>query len=176
MLTGDAILLRQFIEGDIELLTSLRNNIELQEMLMAAPRPNSPQRVVEWLSRRLNDPQAVFFVIAQKADNHPIGYVQVTQIDFIHGLGELGVCLEKESQGLGFGAEVLDLLERYLSDVFHLRKLTLKVLLSNARAISLYTKAGFKKVGVYAKHHYYRQDYHDVLLMEKFLPGDDAKR
>jgi len=60
-------------------------------------------------------------------------------------------------------------LEKYLSDVFRVRKIWLRVDAGNVPAIALYRSAGFRAVGTLSKHHYAGGRYRDVLLMEKLL-------
>lgn len=169
MLDGSLVVLRAPMEGDRRFLMALRNDVALQAQLMALPRANSLQRVDEWLGRMLSDPACVFFVVAGKADDQPLGYVQVARIDQVHGVGELGICLAESGRGGGRAAETVGLLEAYVRRVFNLRKITLQVLASNQRATGFYAKSGYGLVGVLKRHFYHDQAYHDVAIYEKLL-------
>ncbi len=136
---------------------------------MALPRANSAQRIDEWLGRMLCDPACAFFVIAARTGDEALGYVQVTHMDFVHGTGNLGICLAAAAQGGGRAAEALALIEGYVGDVFNLRKLVLQVLAANARALRFYEKSGYLQVGVMRRHFQHRRAYHDVAIFEKFL-------
>jgi RimJ/RimL family protein N-acetyltransferase len=151
----------------------LRNDIELQFLLMSIPRPNSRALVREWLNRRNTDPEAVFFVIAQCSNDQPVGFLQIVNLDRIHRRGELGICISSMHQGKGFAREAMTLIESYLLTVFCLRKLTLEVLSRNKRALEFYRKIGYLEVGIRLKHFYGGGMFHDVCVMEKFL---DAER
>jgi RimJ/RimL family protein N-acetyltransferase len=111
----------------------------------------------------------VFFVIASVKDQRPLGYLQLANMDFVHGTADLGICVDEAARGTGCAAEALLLLEEYARDVFNLRKIILRVLASNSRAIAFYRKARYQKVGLHRRHFYQRQVYYDVLIMEKFL-------
>ncbi len=113
----------------------------------------------------------MFFVVARREDDTALGFVQVLGLDLVSGVGELGICLAPEAQGRGIGAEAMGLLESYLAGVFRLRKLTLKVLAGNDRAVRFYRRLGFEGVGTHRAHHYQGGRYHDVAVMEKFLEG-----
>ena len=97
------------------------------------------------------------------------GYIQITQIDTLHGHGELGICIAPEARGQGFGTEALLLIEAHASRLFDLRKITLRVFASHKPAIALYTKGGYSEVGVLREHFYQNNHRHDVLIMEKSL-------
>lgn len=174
MLVGSTIVLRAPIEEDKPFFFTLRNNVQLQMLLMTLPRANSLRRVNDWLGGMLDDPQTVLFVIADKSNNEAIGYIQLTRMNFIHGIGELGICVDEPAQGKGRAAEALRLLEEYVRNVFNIRKVVLRVLASNKRAIAFYKKEGYKTVGVHKNHFYQRQAFHDVVIMEKFLALDSG--
>ncbi len=98
MLIGDKSILRSPVETDLPLLASLRNDLETQFQLMAVPRANSLQKVNEWVNCNLSDEKTVFFVIACKDDDRAVGYIQLKNLNFINGTGELGICLSREAQ------------------------------------------------------------------------------
>lgn len=167
MLQGKTVTLREFRDTDLPVLAAIRNDVELQRALMAAPRPNSRERVEDWLQRRANDPQGAFFVVAVSIGDVPIGFLQLVAIDMLSRHADLGICLTPEQHGLGRATEALALLEGYASGVLGLRKIVLHVLANNARAIAFYERRGFRRVGVLSEHHYHRGEFHDVLIMEK---------
>jgi RimJ/RimL family protein N-acetyltransferase len=161
--------LRAPLESDFDFLASLRNDIELQLLLASRSRPNTAERVREWTTSILSDPHSVFFVIADAATAAPRGYVQLVSMDFVSGVGKLGICLEQSARGQGYARDAMTLLCRYAKDVFGLRKIVLEVLGENARAIAFYEKFGFSRVGTLRGHFYHSGVHHDVLLMERFL-------
>ncbi len=171
MLTGETILLREWRESDLAALAALRNDIGLQTLLMSQPKPNSVERVRAWLTGRSGHDDLVFFVIASRADDAALGYVQVTNIDTFHGHGELGICLSPDAHGKDLARDACGMLEAYLVKNLVLRKLTLKVLVDNQRAIGFYRKFGYRDVGALERHHRTAEGYHDVLVMERHLPS-----
>lgn len=169
MLGNDRLTLRPWQESDLESLSRLRNDVLLQEALMAKPRPNNEARVRQWLEDKSTRADGVFFVLADPSADTVLGFIQTVDIDTLHGTGSLGICLAPEAQGQGHGAAAIALLEDYLQQVFGLRKLTLSVLSDNASAIHLYTKLGFAEVGRWTEHYFTGSQYKDVVLMEKLL-------
>ncbi|MBA3867849.1 MAG: GNAT family N-acetyltransferase [Anaerolineae bacterium] len=169
MLSGSQVILRAPTEADWVFFYNLRNDFESQLLLMSLPRANTMARVQQWIHIILDDPASVFFVIADTDNSEALGFVQVRGMNFIHGTGELGIYMDAKVRGNGSTSEALQILEQYLSDVFKLRKLTLEVLAINKRAIGFYLKSGWRQVGVLTAHFYQKQNYQDVVLMEKFL-------
>jgi len=169
MLGDGTIGLRPPAEIDLPLLATLRNDVALQQLLGAVPRPNSQSKTVDWLRRYETEPDRLLFVIALEETDHAIGFLQVVGLDTVHGMGELGICLESASRGRGHAGRALALCERYLRGVFGLRKLVLHVLVSNTPAVACYDRAGYRRVGVHRRHWYQNGAYHDVLVMEKLL-------
>lgn len=158
--------LRAPLAEDIFFLQGLRNDMELQSQLMSLPRPNSPDKVREWLNRIANDERSVFFVIHEHGATQAIGFIQVREMDFIHGHGSLGICLEAQARGRGHGGAAVRLVQNYCKSVFGLRKLILQVLASNEGATRLYQRLGWKLVGCLERHFYHKGSYHDVCIME----------
>ena len=169
MLQGQAITLRETREMDLPVLAGIRNDVALQLALMATPRPNTVERVEDWIKRRASDPAGVFFVVAFGEELQPIGFVQLVNIDAVHQHADLGICVLPEHQGGGRALEALQLLEKYASSTLGLRKIVLRVLALNSRAIAFYEKSGYRQVGVLHAHHFQAGEFHDVLLMEKLL-------
>ena len=169
MLPGETIALREWRESDLDAIAALRNDIALQSLLMTQPRPNSLERVRTWLNSWSTRPDAVFFVIVGRDDDAILGYIQVANIDTFHGHGELGICLSPDAHGKNVARNACDLLEAYLVKIMGLRKLTLKVLVDNQRAIGFYRKVGYRDVGVLERHYRTADGYHDVLVMERRL-------
>ncbi len=169
MIADDRIVLRAWAQDDLDALGKLRNDLTLQEMLMSQPRPNSADRVRDWLTEKSGRDDGVFFVIAERDSNRVLGYVQVVKMNTLHGTGELGLCIGPDLQGNGYGSSAMALLEDYLQRVFGLRKLLLQVLADNEVAVNFYRKLGFDEVGRLQDHFLNNGEYRDVVIMEKFL-------
>lgn len=164
--------LRPSLTEDIPFLQGLRNDLELQSQLMSLPRPNSPDRVREWVARISSDERSVFFIIQKAGGREALGFIQVREIDFIHGHGSLGICLGAEARGLGHGGEAVQIVQDYCRSIFGLKKLTLQVLAANTGAIRLYQRLGWRLVGTLERHFYHDGSHHHVCLMERHLSKD----
>lgn len=165
------VVLRAATDSDFTMLAELRNNFPVQDALLAIGRPNSPARVKAWLERRAADDEGVFFVIAAAENDQALGFVQVTGIEPLHRVAEMGICIADGARGCGVGRQAIAQLEDYLRRSFRIRKIWLRVDAGNVTAIGLYDACGFRHVGVLIKHHFAGGRYRDVLIMEKLLPG-----
>lgn len=171
MLESPTTRLRAPDDRDLRFFTALRNDLGLQLSLMASPRANPVAKVSAWLNARCDDLDALFYVIADTEADQAVGFVQLTKMNAIHGTAELGIAVSPTAQGKGHAKAALQLIEAYAAAVFGLRKVVLNVLADNERAIALYVKAGYRRVGLLEAHHYQLGAYRDVLIMEKRLGG-----
>ncbi|MSU41100.1 MAG: N-acetyltransferase [Pedosphaera sp.] len=154
---------------DVAVLTALRNDARLQRLLMIKPGRHSRAQVTAWIQRRTSDPNGAFFVVAHDASDAACGFVQLTNIERVHGVADIGICLAASMRGRGVATAALRALEERARREFELRKLTLRVLTANRRAVAFYLKSGFREVGVLRRHVLQGSKCCDVLLMEKFL-------
>jgi|TARA_B100001971_G_C18262194_1_gene588009 diamine N-acetyltransferase len=166
IIQGNHVALRPPQNGDFVLLSDLRNDLSLQRQLMIEPGRQTPTQVREWIGRRNQDPQGVFFVV--DADG-PCGFVQLTQIDRRRGASDLGICLARTARGKGVATEALGLLESFARRKLRCKKFTLRVLRINHRAIAFYHKVGFQEVELLRRHHLDGKSWRDVVRMEKRL-------
>ena len=60
MIETSLIRLRPPLEEDLDLLISLRNDLDLQTSLMSLPRANTDRKVKDWLHERLTNPENYF--------------------------------------------------------------------------------------------------------------------
>lgn len=175
-LRGTKTVLRPVEKSDLPFLHTLRNDVRTQMMLMAQPRPNPVSRVQGWLDMFAASPDAILLIVAAARGGRPLGFVQLAGLDLLHGTADLGICLVATARGKGHAAEALQLVESYAVEVFHLRKILLRVLAENTRAITLYRQVGYREVGVLQAHFYQQRAYKDVILMEKFVRDSPPPR
>lgn len=170
MITLGRTVLREVRDEDINLLHRIRNDLTMQMEFGQRPRPTTVEAVRQWTERMASTPTTVFFVVAEQGSERALGYVKVAEIDAVHGLGHLRIALDPMAQGRGHGGEALTLIERYVADVFGLRKLVLHVLASNEGAMRRYQRSGWREVGRHLGHWYFRSAWHDVVVMERAIP------
>ena len=86
------------------------------------------------------------YVIITKGTNEKIGVVNYNKIE--NHSTEFDIIIgAKEHFGKGYGRDTLTHFFQFLKSTFEINKIILEVLGTNARAIFLYEKLGFKKIG-----------------------------
>ncbi|MCA2736090.1 MAG: GNAT family N-acetyltransferase [Pseudanabaena sp. M135S2SP2A07QC] len=169
MLTTNKTLLRYPLPEDKELLVKLRNDIDLQVLLMSRPKANNLSKIESWLNQKLSDEHTVFFIVADSYEGFPVGYIQLVKMDFLNKKCELGICIDIQHQGKGYATDAFKLLEIYAKKIFNMNKIIVSVLVKNKRAISFYEKMLYQNVGILKADFYFDSEFHDVLLMEKII-------
>lgn len=163
------IALRPYNEDDFEVLKRIRNDIDLQLLLLSHPKPNNYKKVIEWIEQKSNNTDSVFFVIAGN-NNLPLGFIQATQMDLISGTCYIGIVIDDKFRGKGIAAAAIGLLENYLTEVFNIRKTIVHILSENQSSQKTFSKSGYEIVGVFKQHFYFKNKLHDVAIMEKIHP------
>jgi RimJ/RimL family protein N-acetyltransferase len=165
---GDNVILRAPLPSDLDLLRKLRNDTELQHLLLAHPQLTGPDDTEAWLQRRMNDEHGLFKIIADET-NQPFGFVQIGNVHRRGCFGYAGICLEPRARGRGFGTDVISQIMNLALTSLNLRKLILEVRSDNVPALALYLKLGFVTVGTLLEHYYDGKKWYDVVLMERHL-------
>ncbi|WP_188838091.1 GNAT family N-acetyltransferase [Flexivirga endophytica] len=112
VLEGSGLRLRPWRDDDI-----VYERDELSRSMVTDMQP-APADYSEWLLRRrerMADGEGVFWCIAEKATDKPLGYVQVRHldIDFTLGNGELGYWLYPHARGRGVMSTAVDLVRQH---------------------------------------------------------------
>lgn len=173
MIKSRCIQLRVWRDSDLAFLTDLRNDVALQAKLLARARGSKEDQVRQWLARFASDAGNMLFIIASLENDDPLGYLQINGIDDVSRSAELGICLGPQAQGRGYGGEAIQLVGEYLRRIWNMRKLSVKVSANNPRALRCYEKKGFQRCGLQKQHVFMEGEWHDVVLMEKFLAAVD---
>lgn len=162
------ISIRPYKQQDFQVLFEIRNDPEIQTLLLTHHKPNSKDEVLDWIQKKSDSINGVFFVIADKDDN-ALGFVQAKEIDRISLNCYAGLALHPKHQRKGIFPTAFSLLEQYLKDTFALRKVIVEILEGNYPSIKSFLRIGYKKAGILSKQYYHDGVLSDVLILEKFL-------
>jgi RimJ/RimL family protein N-acetyltransferase len=100
----------------------------------------------EWFTRRGARQDCADFTVYDRADQAPIGFSSLSEIDHRNGTATFGIFLgERRDRGLGTEATLLTL--DWGFTMLGLHNLMLTVASWNDRAIRVYTKVGFRELG-----------------------------
>jgi RimJ/RimL family protein N-acetyltransferase len=171
MLIGKRIILRALDMKDLEKTHSWRNDISSIKMTLGIRFPKTLEMGKEWFQHTLNDKsnRSIYFAIDELDTNLFIGIIQLNEIDWISGVADFGINIgDKSKTGLGYGIEAIGLLFDYAFDVLNLRKINLRVVAFNKKAIKSYKTIGFLEEGILKEQVYYDGIYHDIVLMALF--------
>ena len=113
-------------------------------------------------------------VLKQELENKNTTYIVAKENNEVIGFAGLSTCLDeatlnnivvkKSHRNRGIGGELLESLIEFCSDL-HMKTFTLEVDVSNAPAIHLYEKFGFKNLGI--RKNYYNGS-RDAYIMTKY--------
>lgn len=90
----------------------------------------------------------VFFAVHENKTNRFIGTAKLAHIDWLTRCGEFGRVLgDKDSQGKGYGTEIISLILDYAFNVLNLNKVAAGTHADNIAALKTYEKFNFKIEG-----------------------------
>ncbi|GBD11097.1 Putative phosphinothricin acetyltransferase YwnH [bacterium HR23] len=164
------IAVRPAREGDVPAITEIYNQGIEDRIATLEGEPHSVEERLEWF--RAHGPQEP--VLVAEADGLIVGWASLSCYKprrCYDGVKELSIYVRREWRGRGVGARLLDALLKRGAEV-GVHKVVLYAFPSNARALALYRKAGFRAVGIYRHHGLLDGQWKDIIAMELDLAGD----
>jgi len=106
-------------------------------------------------------------------DSHQhIGNIKIGNVDPVLKFGDLGLIIGvKGLWGQGYATEAIKVATQYAFDKIKLRKIVAGILGPNIASYHAFLKAGYRKVGRYAKHCLFEAKFVDKILVEKCADG-----
>lgn len=143
---GERVSLRPVRLEDAEHLLRWALHPEVARLAQGAY-PTTWEETVRWLQRVMRDRYRRVFVILGP-DGQPIGDIDLNHIAWRSGEGELRIRIgDPALWGKGYGADAIRTLLRHAYQQGHLRRVYLRVLKENRRAVRCYQKCGFRTEG-----------------------------
>lgn len=168
-MTND-IFLRELERADLAALNAWRADYELVALLGGSFRHVGSEIDASWFDAYLKSrSHNVRLAICLSENREIAGVVYLLDIDWINRSAEFSIQIgAAHARGRGIGKAATEgMLEHAFSDL-NLRRITLSVLATNARAIALYEKVGFQHEGVFRQALYKDGAYVDVVAMALF--------
>lgn len=126
------------------------NDKEVNEYLET--RQSTIDDLKAYIQKQIDDPNAIFVGIFDKANDTHIGNLKLEPIEWEKKKAIFGILLgNKNYWGKGIGTEATELIVHYAFDTVGLEEIELGVIAENKRAIRSYERAGFKVTGVRKK-------------------------
>lgn len=134
--------------------------------------PRTPEERRQWIEER----EARHPVLVAVGDGEVVGWASINRFNprpaYDH-VADFSVYVARERRGAGVGTRLLKAVEdRARSQGYH--KLVLAAFPTNTAGMGLYTRCGFRLVGVYHEQGRLDGRWMDVVLMEKLL-GDPSR-
>jgi RimJ/RimL family protein N-acetyltransferase len=170
---GVKVILRTPLPSDMDLLRKLRNDTELQHLLLGYPKLTGPDDTEAWLQRRMDDEHGLFKIITDET-NQPYGFAQIGNVHRRGGIGFPGICIDPATHGRGLGNATLKQLVNLAFASLNLRKLMSEVRADLRSALAMNQRQGFTIVGTLHDHYFDGKTAHDVVLMERQLTQGDT--
>lgn len=118
-----------------------------------------------WLNE-INTTNNIFFIIEHKEKK--IGYINITNIDYLNEKGEYAIALDPQETGKGIAYKASQLLFNYVFTNLKINKIYLLVFSENERAKKLYEKLGFEQEGYFKKEVFKNGRFQNVIRMALF--------
>lgn len=169
LLQDDILGLRAPEPCDTDAYQALRNDLGSVANLIGYVRGLPQNKIAEWIAN-IDNKIALTLTAVLLSDHRPVGYVHVGDIEPMGATCHIGLAIfVPADRGKGYGGRVLRLTLNYLRDWLKIRKVSLRVLVDNHAAISLYRQFGFEVEGTLKDQYFIDGRYRSVLLMSKFL-------
>lgn len=163
MIRGEKITLRAMENRDLEILRRWRNHPDLM-LYHFSTLPVSEAAQQHWYESRCADSANVTLIIEN--ENHAaVGYTILKNIDHKNRNAEIGLHLDPEYQGKGYGKDAFKTLIRFCFQEMNLHRVFLQVLDFNERAYHLYERLGFTVEGHLREAYFTQNRYHDIIVM-----------
>jgi RimJ/RimL family protein N-acetyltransferase len=166
MLRGERVVLRPIERADLPRLWELLEDMDVAVLADGGPIvPVSLSSYEARFDRHLAQPpeDLVEFVIEVEGD--VIGGCQLHFIDRFHRRCDLGIALGRDYWGKGYGQDALRVLVDYAFIHLDMRRVGLRVLAHDERAIGAYRKVGFVEEGRLRDYSLFDGQPRDDLLM-----------
>jgi len=150
---------------DVPALYVLKNDPGIASMLAGFSTGYSRKDLEEWVETHRVAPDETLFVIAD-ADDRAIGHVGLYKIDHRVRSAEFAIVIgDRSVWGRGIGRACSRFAIEYGFGELNLRRISLRVLETNERALNLYRSLGFVDEGRLRQAHWQHGTFVDVLIM-----------
>lgn len=154
--------LRHVRDDDHEFLVSLHNDPDVLHNL-TNPTPITMQQHLSWWNQIKQNNKQIRLIF--ECDGVPIGFTKFYDIDTTNQNCVLGADIHKQYRGNGYAKFMWTLMLQKCFDELNLQRVSLTTAEYNTKAISIYTRLGFREEGKF-EHSLLRNDqFFDQLLM-----------
>lgn len=179
VIEGATVRLRKLERTDLPFLHRWYNDAEIMAWARFAPdHMVSLESLEQDYAKELagEERERSTFVIEEKASGRAVGSCVMRTWDRKHVNTNVGILLEKDLWGKGYGTEAMGLLLAIAFDQQGWHRADLWTLADNERAIRSFEKCGFRLEGRERESAHFDGAYHDVVLMGELRSEWDARK
>jgi putative acetyltransferase len=169
---GREVILRAPKWGDLDDMLDFINSLVDEAAMIAANQKQTRESEIDWLARKLTslEKDRIIHVVAE-VEGRMVGSCEVEPRPgrFSH-VGVLGVSVKDGYREVGIGQRLMKEAERQAPQM-GLESIMLEVFATNDRAIHVYEKMGYRRIGAIPGGVKYRGEYVDAVSMYKRITG-----
>lgn len=169
MLRMNHVKLRPILKTDLKNLNNWKNDEEVYKYLGGGFNPISIDQHEKWIDNLITiDNQNKRFIIEYDGDS--VGMIGLYSINNIYQNCEIGIYIgNRDYQGKGIAKTSIELIESYAKKYLNIKKIKCFAVVENIKAIKIWEKSGYKKVGILKDERFIDGEFKDVMIMEKFI-------
>lgn len=149
-LTGKHIHLRALEPDDLDFLYAIENNESFWEV-SSTQTPYSKFILEQYLANAHQDiyeAKQLRLIIAENTTKNNVGIIDLFEYNPQHKRAGIGILIIENEQNKGFASQALELLIDYSFNKLNLHQLFANITTDNTKSLDLFTKHGFKKIGI----------------------------
>lgn len=164
---GDKLCFRAFEYEDLEFINLIRNDEDNYQLTCGNKYYVSSIRDKKWIEDKIfNNYNQLYLLICTKEDNISIGYISVTNIDYVNKKAQYGgIVISKENSGKGYGTEATKLLIKYVFEELGLNMIYGYWREDHKASIRMAEKIGFEVDGLVREYVYKQGRFHNAYIM-----------
>lgn len=167
-IAGPRLLLRSFVESDLETFYSWRCDTSDLHLWFHRAEVLSHREFVDDFSGFIRNYVHVLMMIQPRSSAQPIGVVYSYKSDYFNGHAYLCAFIDRAHRGTFIGAEATLLFVDYLFAYFPFRKLYGEVYGHNAESLNNLIKGGWIEEGRLKNHIWRAGEYRDLLIFAMY--------
>jgi len=167
-LKGEHIFLRALEPEDLEFVHTIENDEDVWH-LSNTQTPYSKYLIKQYLKEAHKDIYEAkqLRLIISNYENQTLGMIDVFDFDFMNKRAGIGILIKNElNRSKGYGSEALQLLVKYCFTHLHLHQLFCNISEDNEASLKLFTKQGFKKIGLKEDWIFSNNSYNNEYLLQ----------
>ena len=162
---GKIVTLRAIEKEDLELMRSMLNDHEMENLVVGWAFPVSKYQQEKWYENNINNMNSLRFIIETEEDG-AVGLATLTEIDWKNRKATHGIKLaNKKNRTRGIGRDSVMAIMRYAFDELQLNRLNGSWFEENIASKTMYMKCGWKEEGRLREYIFKKGKYRDLMTV-----------